>query len=284
MGGLGIIGLLIMVASGIMTYQGLKDESYLRRYHFQVDKILLLRQYYRLFTAGFLHTSWMHFGLNMMVLYGFGFGLEITLGTAKFALLYLGSLVGGDLFSLFVNRHRGSYSAVGASGAMSGLVFAAIALFPGMEIGMLLLPISLPSWFYGLAYVLISIYGIRNKASNVDHSAHLGGGVVGLLIALLLQPEVLQTNYLPILVVLLPALAFFALVVFRPDLLVGGNFLLTDRGLYTRDDKDNAVKRHREEELNRLLEKINDRGVDSLSPREKQRLQQLSKWWQDAEV
>ena len=100
----------------------------------------------------------------MITLACFSNGLETELGAVKFLTIYFGSLIGGDLFSLVIHREHGDYSSVGASGAISGIIFASIALFPGMEISLLGVHLYIPAWAYGLLYVLISIYGIRSQS------------------------------------------------------------------------------------------------------------------------
>ncbi|RTQ51689.1 rhomboid family intramembrane serine protease [Hymenobacter gummosus] len=283
MNGFGIIGLLICLGCAVVTYQGLKYDSYLQRYKFQVGAILNLRQYGRLLSAGFLHVGWLHFGFNMLVLYNFAFGLEGFLGAGRFAGLYLLSLVGGNLLALYLHRRQLSYSAVGASGAVAGVVFACIALLPGAELTVFGL-LTLPSWAYGLLYVLISIYGIRAKDTGVGHAAHLGGAITGLVVAAAIEPWVVQANYVTILLALLPTAAFLALVMWRPEVLAGARIFSQERGLYTLDDRSNIAKRQRQEEMNQLLDKISARGVDSLSKRERERLARLSEWWQDVEA
>src|SRR5205085_7101779 len=123
----------IILANGLVSYQGLRNYHYFDKYSFQVDEILLGKDYKRLVTSGFLHVSWTHLIFNMITFYCFSYGLEATLGATKFLMIYFGSLLGGNLLSLFIHRHHHDYSAVGASGAISGLVFASIALFPEME-------------------------------------------------------------------------------------------------------------------------------------------------------
>lgn len=284
MGNTGLIATVLLLANGIVTYQGLKDPGYLARHAFQVGRILGYREYGRLLSSGFLHVSWLHFGMNMVTLLAFSYALEVVLGPQQFSLLYAASLLGGNLLALFLHRHDSGYQAVGASGAVSGLVFASIALFPGIEVGIPFTEIFLPGWLYGVLYTLFSIYGIRARLGNIGHDAHLGGGLVGLLTAVLLMPAALQVNYLPILAIVVPAVGFIFLIIRYPAVLTAGRLFAPPTGLLTLDDRDNATRRQREAELNRLLEKINDRGLDSLSPREKEQLRQLSKWWQDVEA
>lgn len=271
-----IIGIIIIFITLLTSYQGLKDHAYLDRYAFQIDKILINKEYRRLITSGFLHVSWIHFAFNMATLYFFSDALEFKLGYANFLIVYFGSLLGGSLFSLYIHRNHSDYSAIGASGAVSGLVFAAIALFPGIELSLLILPIYIPGWAYGLLYVLISIYGIRSQSDNIGHDAHLGGGLVGLMIAVGLFPESIRNNYLPILLIVVPAIIFIYLILTRPGFLLTPPSASKKARFYSLEERYYADKRSREKELDHLLDKIRKNGMESLSKQEKDRLERLS--------
>ena len=112
------------------------------------------------------------------------------------------------MLSLFIHRNQGDYDSVGASGAVTGIIFASIALFPGMHIGLLFIPISIPAWLFGLVYVLYSIYGIRSGRNNIGHDAHLGGAMIGLIIAIIMQPSALVNNTWAIIIIAVPSLVF----------------------------------------------------------------------------
>ncbi len=175
MGTLGLISIAIIIANVFVSYRGFSSHEFFARYSFEVEKILIYKDYKRLITSGFLHVNWMHLIFNMFSLYIFSAGLERYIGSIYYLVIYFVSLVGGNLFSLYIHRNHGSYSAVGASGAVCGTMFSSIALFPGMRIGLFFLPISFPAWMYGLAFVLYSIYGIKSRRDNIGYETHLGG-------------------------------------------------------------------------------------------------------------
>ncbi len=275
---IGIAGIVILIINGIVSYKGLKDHSFLRKYSFQVDEILIHKDYKRLITSGFLHSNWMHFAFNMISLYFFSQNLESSLGIPKFLIIYFGSLIGGNLFALYIHKNHSDYSAVGASGAVSGIIFASIALFKGMNVSLLFVNFGIPGWLYGLLFVLISIYGIKSRKDNIGHEAHLGGGIIGLLIALTMQPSSLLQNYIPIALILIPTIMFLSIILIRPDFLIFKKSLLEKpEGLLTIDDRYNVQKITKEQELNALLDKINTKGIHKLSKTERQRLEELSK-------
>ena len=271
----GVIGLIILLLTFLASYKGFKDSNFVEQYIFRVEDILYGRQYYRLITSGFLHAGWWHLLLNVVTFYCFSSGVEFLVGYGNFLLIYAASLVGGNLFSLFLHRHESDYSALGASGAISGLVFASIALYPGIEVG--LLGIFMPGWLYGMLYVVFSAYGITVRRDNIGHDAHLGGGLVGLFTVILMRPELLRTNYATIAAILLPALGFFYLIIKKPEALTLGNFFSSGPGYQTVDDRYHARLRQQEDDLDQLLDKINRQGLESLNAREKKQLEKLSR-------
>lgn len=271
-----IAGLAILIVTSLISYKGIEDHNFLDQYSFKINAILGYNDYKRLITSGFLHADWPHLLFNMFAFYSFSSSLEMTLGIPRFLALYFGSLLGGNLLALYIHRHHSGYSAVGASGAVSGLVFTSIALFPDMELGLIFLPFYIPGWLFGLLYTLYTLYGIKSKKDNIGHEAHLGGGLFGLGSAILMFPNVLQENYLPILLIAIPSIVFLFLVITRPDFLLVDNPFLKHKGVLTVDDRDNIQRRANEKELNNLLEKISKKGIESLSPKEKERLEELS--------
>ena len=272
----GIVGLTIVVVTFLVSYQGFRKPEYFDQYAFRIKDILYGRQYYRLLTSGLLHTGWPHLLLNMLTFYWFSSSVELLVGYRNYALIYFASLLGGSLLSLLLHRREADYTAVGASGAISGLVFAAIALFPEMKVGFPEV-LMVPGWLYGLLYVLFCAYGITARLGNIGHDAHLGGGLVGLLTVLLLRPELLHTNALAVGAILLPALAFFILLLKKPGALLTGSLFKAAPDYQTADDRYHTGQRDEEAELDALLDKISRKGIDSLSAREKRQLEKLSR-------
>src|SRR4051812_29542950 len=145
----GIASLIIIFVNVLCSYPGFKDSAYFENYAVDVHRIIVRKEYKRLITSGFFHVSWLHLILNMITLCLFSAGVESQLGAAKFLFIYFASLTGGNLFALFVYRYRGDYSSVGATGAVNGIMFATIALFPGLDISFFGIHIPVPGWFYG---------------------------------------------------------------------------------------------------------------------------------------
>ncbi|GEO09590.1 rhomboid family protein [Segetibacter aerophilus] len=270
------VSTILIFLNILVSYRGFKDPSFFDRYAFQIDKVLVYKDYKRLVTSGFLHVGWPHLLFNMFSLYIFSGSLESVIGPVNFLIIYTAGLIGGDLLSLFIHRYHPDYSAVGASGAIFAIMFSAIAIFPGMKIGFFFLP-AIPGWLFGLAYVLFSIYGIRSRTNNIGHDAHLGGGLAGMLVAVLLYPSMIIENSFALLVVAVPAIAFILFILYKPHALLIDNYFFKNHRPLTVEDKYNLNKRNQQQDLDKLLEKIHQRGIDSLSKKEREMLKEYSK-------
>ncbi len=275
---IGIVGPALIVVNVVFSYQAFTNQLLFDQYKFEIDSILIHKDFKRLVTSGFLHVGWVHLIFNMLSLYAFSDFLELYLGKLNFLLLYFSSLIGGNLLALFVHRNHGDYSAVGASGAVSGVIFASIALFPDVEIGLLGIPLYFPGWLYGIVYIGYSIYGIKSNRDNIGHEAHLGGALVGMLTVVVLEPGVWAENYRTILLIAFPALLFIYLIATRPQmLLIGSQSFSARSGHYDIDHRYNEEKVNKEKELDKLLEKIKRKGMGSLTKKEKEDLEKYSK-------
>ncbi|HEY4147835.1 MAG TPA: rhomboid family intramembrane serine protease [Chitinophagaceae bacterium] len=271
MQGSGIVTLLIIISTCIISWQGFKRTDFYARYEFEVEKILLYRDYKRLFTSVFIHVNWQHLIFNMLALFFFSFGLESRLGSVRLLLLYFLSELGGNLVALFIHRKNPGYSSVGASGAINGVIFASIILFPYLRI------FFLPGWLFGLIYILFSVYGIRSQKDNIGHESHLGGALTGMLLAICFDPAIVSENPVTIVLLLLPTLAFMIIIVKKPQLLMVDNLWFKNQYNYTVDDRYNMQKKNTQQEVDRILDKISKRGLSSLSRKEREVLEEYSR-------
>lgn len=203
-----LVVILIIIANVLFSMKGFDDYHFFEKYKFQIHKISIGEKI-RMISAGFLHADWMHLGFNMYALYLFGGIVSSMLGIFSFLLIYFGSLLAGNLFTYFYHKDEPYYSAVGASGAVSGIVYASILLFPDMKL-LLFFAIPMPGYVFGVGYLLYSIYGMKKQSGNIGHAAHLGGAIGGFAITLLLVPSLFLTN--TIFVVLLAIPIFFLLL------------------------------------------------------------------------
>lgn len=272
----GFITLAIVIANFIVSYRGFKNRAFFDKYAFVVERVRLFKEYWRLITSGFLHVGWQHLLFNMISLLGFSLLLEEGLGSMAFLLIYFGSLIGGDLLSLYIHRNNSDYSSVGASGAVCGVIFASIALFPGMSVSFFgLFPVA--GWLYGLIYILYAIYGIKSRNDNIGHDAHLGGALVGMMIAMALEPQAMVANFATVVTIAVPAIFFMYVIITKPHVLLVDNYFYRQHHVFADiDDKYNVDRANRQRELDAILDKIHRKGIHSLTKEEKEKLERYS--------
>ena len=129
----------------------------------------------RMWSSGFLHVDFNHLFVNMLSLYFFAGYVVYSLGEMKFLALYLSSLYLGNYLSFRFHNQQDNYTAVGASGAVSGVVYSAVLLYPEMKMILIFFPIPLPGYVMAALYMAYTIYGMRKQRDNIGHTAHFGG-------------------------------------------------------------------------------------------------------------
>jgi membrane associated rhomboid family serine protease len=204
----------IIIANVFLSWKGINEYSFFEKYKFQVGSILKGEKI-RLLSSGFLHADYMHLGFNMYALYLFSSTVIGSLGVFSFIIIYFGSLLIGNLVTMYYHKNEPYYSAVGASGAVSGILYSSILLYPEMTLYMLPIPFPIPGYVFGIGYLLYSIYGMKKQLGNVGHTAHLGGAIGGFGLTLVLHPQVYFQNQL---MVLLLAIPIVLLIVFEKKL------------------------------------------------------------------
>ncbi|MDZ7861167.1 MAG: rhomboid family intramembrane serine protease [Candidatus Krumholzibacteriota bacterium] len=210
---------MLIIANCIFSYRGFRSRLFFDKHIFWVRKVLRDRQIFRILTSGFLHAGWGHLLFNMFALYSFSIGVGTVFGFGKYIIIYFVSLTAGNLLALFIHRRDPEYRALGASGAVCGVIFSSILLFPDSSIYLLFLPIGIPSWLFGIGFVLISIYGIKSRFGNIGHEAHLGGAIAGVVVSILIDPRLASNNPALVVLLLLPILLFLIFVVKFPGLI-----------------------------------------------------------------
>jgi len=272
------LGTLLAVFIFLSSYKGFRDSEYTNHYIFDIDKILKDKQYYRIFSSGFLHGGWFHLIFNLVALLSFSTSIELIFGKIKYLILFFVSLVGGSLLSLFFHRNHGNYRALGASGAISGVVFASIVLMPESTLSLILIPIEFPAWAFGIVFILVSIFGIKNQWGNIGHDAHLGGAIVGMLMTIALYPKVLSSHPWVLAAFLLPCMIFFFLLYRYPEFMMIDGFIGKKYKEIKTQIQESQMEKEvdPEEELNRILEKIRKQGMGSLTKKEKRDLKKFS--------
>ncbi|EPR74131.1 putative Rhomboid family protein [Winogradskyella psychrotolerans RS-3] len=191
--GISIVTIVIIAANVIMSFKGFDDRIFFEKYKFNVGSIKRGEQI-RMLSSGFLHADITHLLFNMFTLYFFADAVVMILGSFKFIVIYFASLVFGNLLSLYFHKDEYWYSAIGASGAVTGVLYAAILLRPDMSLYMYFIPIPIPGYVFGIGYLLYSIYGMKNKIGNIGHDAHFGGAVGGYVVTLIMMPSLFTSN------------------------------------------------------------------------------------------
>ena len=197
------VTLLLLILNVLVSgYVLFIDQSQMDRLSFQPYAVLKRREHWRLISAGFVHVGLGHLAFNMITLYFFGPLLEVLLGSLDFAVLYIGSELAAHGLTLALHHDNEAYSAVGASGAVSGVLFGYCLFFPFQKIYFFG---AIPMWsiVFAVGYVVVSIYAINRRmeggsAGGIAHEAHLGGALGGLLLTIILEPratEVFLNNF-----------------------------------------------------------------------------------------
>jgi membrane associated rhomboid family serine protease len=202
-----ILLIVIIAVTVLISYKGFNDLSFFRKFEFHVGSILKGEQI-RMISSGFLHVDMGHLFFNLVTLWFFAPLVLAYLGNWTFVLVYMGSLIFGNLLTLLFNKNNYSYRAVGASGAVTGVLYSAILLQPDMMLGLFFV-IPIPAYLFGILYLLYSIYGMKSKNDNIGHSAHFGGAVGGYVITLIEQPQLLVDHTEMVVLLTIPIIVLF---------------------------------------------------------------------------
>lgn len=200
----------IIAANILVSLRGFSDQNFFERFKFSIGGIKA-GQKERTITSGFLHVDFSHLLFNMFTLYFFADVVISWFGPTKFLVVYFISLLAGSLLALFFHKDEPYYSAVGASGAVTGVLYSAILLNPNMTLGFFFIPIPLPAYILGIGYLLYSIYGMKKRLGNIGHTAHFGGAIGGYLVTLLFKPSLLETDTMVVVLLAVPIIILFIL-------------------------------------------------------------------------
>ncbi|MCH2490745.1 MAG: rhomboid family intramembrane serine protease [Flavobacteriales bacterium] len=204
-----IATLVIIAANILLSLKGFNDFSFFEKYKFNIAGIRRGEQI-RFFSSGFLHIDFTHLLFNMLTLYFFA-GLVInSVGATRFVIIYLAGLIVGNLLSYYFHKNEYHYSAVGASGAVMAVLYAAILFYPMKEF-YLYFSIPIRAWILGVLYLLYSVYGMKKQLGNIGHDAHIGGAIAGYVLTIVFAPSLLQTSFWIVAVLAAPILLLFIL-------------------------------------------------------------------------
>jgi membrane associated rhomboid family serine protease len=188
------ITLTIIIVTCVITLTGFRNGKVVDELIFWPPAISKKHQYYRFITCGLIHADYMHLIFNMLTLYFFGTFMEAhyqgELGLQKwyYLALYIGALIVSNIPTYLKHRNDYNYRSLGASGAVSAVLFAFILLYPWQRIVVLVFPV--PAIVYGVLFLVYSAYMSRKGGDNVNHDAHFYGALFGILFTIAVSPDV----------------------------------------------------------------------------------------------
>ena len=194
--------ILIIITTGLISFTAFNNGEAFHKLKFNPYLVSSNREWYRFISHGFVHGDWIHLIFNVYVLWEFGklvmlifsYKLE-NLANLYFLGLYFPAIIASSIFSYLRYKDQPHYSAVGASGAVMAVVFSSIILFPEGRMGLLFIPVMLPSWVFGLLYMVYTVVMARKQMDNIGHDAHFWGAVYGIIYTFALIPNSLEEFY-----------------------------------------------------------------------------------------
>ncbi|MEE4284785.1 MAG: rhomboid family intramembrane serine protease [Mariniphaga sp.] len=190
-----MITYLIIGITAVVSFLAFQNVSLMEKLQFNAAQVVHRKQYYRLISHAFVHVSWTHLIVNMLVLYFFGRNVESYFGyffgnraEIYFVVLYIGGMLVSNIWSLIKHQNDYYYNAVGASGAVSAVLFTFIFLDP-WEMLYLFAIIPIPGIVFGAGYLIYSYQMGKRKSDNVAHDAHFLGAVFGFVFPIILKPD-----------------------------------------------------------------------------------------------
>ncbi|MFA5328798.1 MAG: rhomboid family intramembrane serine protease [Prolixibacteraceae bacterium] len=191
--------LILIVITVAVSYAAFKSPKLMDQLQFNASKIYHKKEYHRLITHAFVHANWEHLFVNMIVLFSFGRAIEVyfkyNFGNNQilyYFLLYFGGILASNIYAMIKHRNNYFYNSVGASGAVSSILFAAIFFDPWNKIYFFgILPI--PGIIFAVLYLVYSYQMSTKQKDNVAHDAHFLGALYGFIFPVLLNPQLFET-------------------------------------------------------------------------------------------
>lgn len=264
---------------GWLTNRAFNDPTMMDRWILHAPSIKDHRQFSRFITSGFIHASWKHLAFNLIGLLIWGHHLELDLSFLALIILFFSSMIGGNLVSFWIHRKE-NYSALGASGGVMGVIFGSL-LITGGNVGSLFIPGAfVPSYVFGIAYLIVSYLAMKRGYDNIGHDAHIAGSITGFFTAAFISPSAIARNsgfFWTIIAFLVLALFFwFWTASFKNLFKAFGDSKPKGSARYDRYDQA-MEKGANKSEIDSLLDIINKSGYHTLTPKQKERLKELSR-------
>jgi membrane associated rhomboid family serine protease len=184
------VALTIFAITIITSLMAFQNSDLMYKFILNPSRMIANRDFGPFFTSGLIHANWSHLLFNMITFYYFAFPLEQMMGPVKFFLLYVISLVIASAPDVYRHRNNPGYNALGASGAISAVLLSMVLYYPEMKLAFIFFPIPIPGWLFALLYMGYSYWASRNSNDNIGHSAHLWGGIAGIVLTTIMSPQV----------------------------------------------------------------------------------------------
>ncbi len=178
---------ILTLATSIYAFKHHEVYNRLMLYPYQIARG---GKYYTFLSSGLIHANWMHLFFNMFTFFFFAFPLEQMMGHVQFGILYILSLILSDIPTYLRHRNNYQYASLGASGAISAVLFSYILFQPLSLIGVMFIP--MPALVFGVLYLVYCAYMSKNSSDNINHDAHFFGALAGLILTVLLVPGIIS--------------------------------------------------------------------------------------------
>ncbi len=193
-----MITIIIIVITVLVSIAAMENNALKNKLMFNAYMINHRKEWYRFFSNGLIHADWMHLGFNMYALWMFGTPVEEAFsyksiygakGPLFFVLLYVGGLAMSSLYSYEKNKNNIYYNALGASGAVSAIVFSFIVLAPTAQLSPLFIPLKIPAFLFGFILLGVEHYLSKKGNTGIAHDAHFWGSIFGIAFTIALKPS-----------------------------------------------------------------------------------------------
>ncbi|WP_316826467.1 rhomboid family intramembrane serine protease [Pedobacter miscanthi] len=183
---------LIFVFTIITSLYAFYDHSVYGKFMLHPYSVSRGHKVWTVITSGLIHADWMHLFFNMFTFVAFAFTLERLMGSFLFGLLYILALILSDVPTIFKYKENFNYNSLGASGAISAVLFSFILYSPKSGIRILFIPFDIPAYIFGILYLVYCYYASRNSRDGINHDAHFFGALTGLIFTIIFVPGILQ--------------------------------------------------------------------------------------------
>ncbi len=183
---------IIFVFTLVTSLYAFYDQSLYGKFMLHPYSVSKGHKVFTLITSGLIHADWMHLFFNMFTFYAFAFTLEQLMGSWQFGLMYFLALILSDLPTVFKHKDDFHYNSLGASGAISAVLFSYILFNPLSKIYIMFIPIGIPAVIFGGLYLVYCMYASKNSRDNINHDAHFFGALTGLIFTVIFEPGIIQ--------------------------------------------------------------------------------------------